>query len=76
VVTIAARYAIDSFVMQLASGTSIHIEAGSLRDSLSAIVIAAPSLFTTVAPGTAGGPHTSGRLNAHLAVYPTGGETS
>ncbi len=59
-----------------ASLAAIHIEAGSLRDSASAVVLANAALFTTVAPGAAGGPHTSGRLNAHLAVYPQGAETS
>jgi hypothetical protein len=62
-------------VLQLASGTSIHIEAGSLRDSLSAAVVAAPAMFGTTAP-VAGQGHISGRLAQHLAVYPTGAEVS
>lgn len=61
--------------MQLASGSSIHVEAGSLRDSLSAIVTAAPALFGTAAP-VAGQGHVSGRLVQHLAVYPQGAEVS
>lgn len=70
-----ARYALDSFVMQLASGTAIHIEAGSLRDSASAIVLAAPALFGTIPP-VAGQGHVSARLAAHLAAYPQGAEVS
>jgi hypothetical protein len=54
---------------------SIHIEAGSLRDSASAVVVAAPALFGTAAP-VAGQGHVSGRLAQHLAVYPQGAETS
>lgn len=71
----AARYALDSFVMQLASGTSIHVEAGSLRDSASAIVLAAPALFSASVP-VAGQGHVSARLLQHLSVYPQGGEVS
>jgi len=71
----AARYALESFIFQQASGTPIHIEAGSLRDSTTAIVIAAPALFGTTVP-VAGQGHISTRLAQHLAVYPTGAEVS
>jgi hypothetical protein len=70
-----ARYALEPFIFQQASGTPIHIEAGSLRDSTTAIVIAAPALFGTVPP-VGGAGHVSGRLAQHLAQYPTGAECS
>lgn len=71
----AARYALESFVMQLPSGTSIHVEAGSLRDSLNVIVTANPTMFATTAP-VAGQGHVSARLAQHLAAYPAGAEVS
>lgn len=71
----AARYALESFIFQQASGTSIHIEAGSLRDSASLIVLGNPTMFATTAP-VAGQGHVSARLAQHLAAYPAGAECS
>jgi hypothetical protein len=72
----AARYALESFIFQQASGTAIHIEAGSLRDSVtSPVAVAAPGMFGTVAP-VAGVGHISARLAQHLAAYPQGAEVS
>ena len=71
----AARYALESFVMQLPGGTSIHVEAGSLRDSLNVIVTANPTMFAAVPP-VAGQGHVSTRLFQHLSVYPAGAEVS
>jgi hypothetical protein len=72
-----AMYAADTFVLQLASGTSIHIEAGSLRDSVThaAIIAAAPAGFFTSTAPLPGVGHVSSRLFGHLAAYPQGAET-
>lgn len=43
----ANKYALAPFVMQLASGTSVFVDAGSLQASGGAIVTGAPSLFTS-----------------------------
>jgi hypothetical protein len=69
----AARYCTDSFVLQLASGASILIHAGSLRDSLHASVVANPNAFS-VSPPVAGQGRISGKLAQYLAVYPAGPE--
>ncbi len=58
-----------------ANTASIHIAAGSLRDSASVAVTAAPAMFTTTAP-VGGVGKISGRLAAHLAQYPQGEEVS
>jgi len=47
VVPIANKYALAPFSIQLASGASHFVDAGALRDSASAVVAAAPSMFTT-----------------------------
>lgn len=61
----ANRWATQSFVIQLASGASHHVEAGALRDSAHAAVVAAPGLFSsspvTVHP----------RQQAYLNAYPS-----
>jgi hypothetical protein len=44
---VANKYALQPFVIQLASGASHFVEMGALRDSASAVVAAAPSMFTT-----------------------------
>lgn len=43
----ANKYAISPGVVQLASGTSVLVEAGSLWPSAGAVVTGAPALFTT-----------------------------
>lgn len=43
----ANKYALAPASVQLASGTSVFVDAGSLWDSASAVVVAAPALFTT-----------------------------
>lgn len=43
----ANKYALQPAVVQLASGASVFVDAGSLWDSGSAVVTAAPGLFTT-----------------------------
>lgn len=43
----ANRYALQPFVIQLASGASHFVEAGAMRDSAGAVVTAAPAMFTT-----------------------------
>ena len=43
----ANRYAIAAAVVQLASGASVFVDAGSLWASAGAVVAAAPALFTT-----------------------------
>jgi len=43
----ANRYALQGFTIRLASGADHFVCAGALRDSASAVVSAAPSMFTT-----------------------------
>lgn len=61
----ANRWATQSFVVQLPSGASHHVEAGALRDSAHGAVTTAPGLFSsspvTVHP----------RLASYESTYPT-----
>lgn len=41
------RYALQPFTIRLASGADHFVDAGAMRDSASAVVTAAPSMFTT-----------------------------
>lgn len=51
----ANRYALQPAVVQLASGTSVFVDAGSLWPSGGAVVSAAPALFATaMSLGTSG----------------------
>jgi hypothetical protein len=68
----AARYATDTFVVQLASGASHLVQKGSLRDSLHPAVTANPGAFTTTAP--VAGKDVDGKMFARLAAYPAGTE--
>ena len=43
----ANKYALAPFSIQLASGAQHFVDAGAMRDSASAVVTAAPSMFTT-----------------------------
>lgn len=43
----ANRYALQAFTIRLASAADHFVEQGALRDSASAVVTAAPSMFTT-----------------------------
>ena len=43
----ANKYALQPFVIQLASGASHFVDVGAMRDSASAVVTAAPSMFTS-----------------------------
>ena len=43
----ANKYALQAFTMQLASGASHFVDVGAMRDSASAVVAAAPSMFTS-----------------------------
>lgn len=43
----ANKYALAPFVIQLASGAQHFVDAGAMRDSASAVVTAAPLMFTT-----------------------------
>ena len=61
----AARYALQSFVVQLPSGASHHVELGALRDSTHGAVTAAPALFSTVQPSV------HPRLAAYEQNYPS-----
>jgi hypothetical protein len=72
VAAVAARYATDTFVMQLASGANHGVTKGSLRDSLHPAVVAAPALFTTTAP--VAGKEIDGKMAGRLASYPAGTE--
>lgn len=68
----AARYAVDTFVVQLASGASQLVLRGSLRDSAHPVVVSYPALFTTSAPVP--GKDVDGKMSGRLTVYPAGSE--
>lgn len=68
----AARYALDTFVIQLASGASQLVLKGSLRDSTHPAVTAQPGLFTTAPP--VAGKDVDGKMSGRLTVYPAGSE--
>src|SRR5262249_49213710 len=51
----ANKYAMFPFTLQLASGASVFVDAGALRDSASATVTAVPSAFTSLMPLAATG---------------------
>jgi hypothetical protein len=70
---VAARYATDTFVIQLPSGASELVIEGSLRDSAEAVVTAAASRFSTSAPVLGQG-HVSALLFGHLQAHPRGSE--
>lgn len=66
----AARYALTTFNIQLATGSHTVIE-GSLRDSTHGAVTGAPALFGTVPPVLGQG-HVNDKLFNYLSVYPKG----
>lgn len=66
----AARYATQTFNIQLATGSHTVIE-GSLRDSTHGAVTAAPSLFSTSPPVLNQG-HVNDKLYGYLQAYPKG----
>ena len=66
----AARYALQTFNIQLASGSHTVIE-GSLRDSTHGAVTGAPALFGTTPPVLNTG-HMNDKLFNYLTVYPKG----
>jgi hypothetical protein len=66
----SAMYATQTFVTVVGGASHLVME-GSLRDSLSAVVTAAPSLFTASPPAVGKG-HVDGKLAQYLAAYPTG----
>jgi hypothetical protein len=67
---VAARYALTSFNIQLATGSHTVIE-GSLRDSTHGAVTGAPALFGTVPPVLGTG-HVNDKLYGYLQAYPKG----
>jgi hypothetical protein len=66
----AARYATQTFNIQLATGSHTVIE-GSLRDSAHGAVTAAPGLFS-VSPPVLGQGHVNDKLWGYLQSYPKG----
>ena len=66
----AARYALQTFNIQLATGSHTVIE-GSLRDSTHAACTAAPALFGTTAPVVGQG-HVNDKLYGYLQAYQKG----
>lgn len=66
----AARYALTTFNIQLATGSHTVIE-GSLRDSTHGAVTGAPALFGTTPPVLNQG-HMYDKLFNFLTVYPKG----
>jgi hypothetical protein len=67
---VAARYALTTFNIQLATGSHTVIE-GSLRDSTHGACTGAPALFGTVPPVLGQG-HVNDKLFNFLTVYPKG----
>ena len=67
----AARYALTTFNIQLATGGSHTVIEGSLRDSTHGACTGAPALFTTVPPSLNQG-HVNDKLFAYLQAYPKG----
>lgn len=66
----AARYALTTFTIQLASGASHLVIIGALRDSTHPAVTGAAALFSvTPVP-------VHPRLQQYLNVYPAGSEVS
>ena len=56
----ANKYALQAFTIQLASGASHFVDVGAMRDSASAVVVAAPLMFTsaiTLAASTVAAPN-------------------
>jgi hypothetical protein len=70
---VAARYALQSFTVQLSGGVSHTVVLGSHRDSTHAAVVAAPGLFTTTPLAV---PQIDPKLAAYLAAYPDGPQVS
>lgn len=68
----AARYATDTFVIQLPSGASHLVQKGSLRDSGHAAVTSVPGKFTTTPP--VAGADVDAKMAGRLAAYPAGTE--
>ncbi len=66
----AARYALQTFNIQLATGSHTVIE-GSLRDSAHSAVMSAPGLFGT-SPPVLGQGHVNDKLYGYLQSYPKG----
>ena len=66
----AARYALTTFNIQLATGSHTVIE-GSLRDSAHGAVTGAPGLFGTVPPALGQG-HVNDKLWGFLQANPKG----
>jgi hypothetical protein len=67
---LAARYALQTFNIQLATGSHTVIE-GSLRDSTHGACTGAPALFGTVPPVLGQG-HVNDKLFNFLTVNPKG----
>ena len=68
----AARYATQTFVVQLASGANHLVLQGSLRDSTHPVVTSYAALFSPAAPVT--GKDVDGKMAGRLAAYPAGSE--
>jgi hypothetical protein len=68
----AARYATDTFTVQLASGASHLVQKGSLRDSTHEAVLKNSAAFTATAP--VAGRDVDGKTSGRLTVYPAGTE--
>lgn len=69
----AARYATDTFTVQLPSGASHLVVEGSLRDSTHPAVTANPGAFSTSTPAVGKG-HVNDKLFGRLQAYPAGTE--
>jgi hypothetical protein len=69
---VAARYATDTFVIQLASGASHLVTKGSLRDSSHAAVTGNPGAFMSGLPVE--GKDVDAMVSGRLKSYPAGTE--
>lgn len=69
----ANKYALQPFVIQLASGASHFVDVGAMRDSASAVVTAAPAMFTTAMTLAATGVASLNPNPVPVSVTVTGG---
>jgi hypothetical protein len=63
-------YATQTFVTVIGGASHLVME-GALRDSLSAVAVAVPTLFTA-SPPVVGKGHVDGKMAQYLAAYPAG----
>jgi hypothetical protein len=73
---VANKYALQPFVIQLSSGAMHFVDAGAMRDSASAVVTAAPAMFTTAMTGGSSGSPVLNPNPVPVSVTISGGTVS